>query len=138
MELLQTKAAAGCVVLISTHILEELNELATSVLVMVSGRLAASGHFREIRKLMTNRPHTFTLRSSDDRALAAALIAEACVFSVDLADDGAEGGLSIRTSDRGALTRVLPRRARDAGIRIYEILPTDESLESVFSYLVTR
>jgi ABC-2 type transport system ATP-binding protein len=138
MELLRARAADGCLVLISTHILEELNDLATNVLVMVSGRLAASGHFREIRKLMTNRPHTFTLRSSDDRALAAALIAEACVYSVDLADATAEGGLSVRTSDRGALTRALPRRARDAGIRLYEIRPTDESLESVFSYLVDR
>ena len=64
MELLQSLAASGCTVLISSHILEELNDLATSVLVMVSGRLAASGHYREIRKLMTNRPHAFTLRST--------------------------------------------------------------------------
>ena len=149
MDLLRSMAAAGCVVLISSHILEELNDLATSVLVMVSGRLAASGHFREIRKLMTNRPHTFTIRSSDDRALAAALITEPSVYSVDLADAaggvgvgvagaGPGAGLSIRTSDRGALTRALPRRARDAAIRIYEIRPTDESLEKVFSYLVER
>ena len=138
MELLRARAADGCVVLISTHILEELNDLATNVLVMVSGRLAASGHYREIRKLMTNRPHTFTLRSSDDRALAAALMREQSVSSVDLADSAADGGLSVRTLDRGALTRALPRRAREGGIRIYEIRPTDESLESVFSYLVDR
>jgi ABC-2 type transport system ATP-binding protein len=134
MEMLRTLAAAGCVVLISSHILEELNDLATSVLVMVSGRLAASGHFREIRKLMIDRPHTFTLRSSADRALAAALLAEPSVFSVDVG----ESGLSVRTADRGALTRRLPRIARDAGIRLLEIRPTDESLESVFSYLVER
>jgi ABC-2 type transport system ATP-binding protein len=134
MEMLHGMAARGCTVLISSHILEELNDLAASVLVMVAGRLAASGHFREIRKLMTNRPHTFTLRSSDDRRLAAELIAEPSVQSVDLE----KGVLAIRTSDRGLFTRALPRRARDAGISIRELLPTDESLESVFNYLVQR
>lgn len=134
MELLRTMASTGRTVLISSHILEELNDLASSVLVMVAGRLAASGHFREIRKLMTNRPHTFTLRSTNDRKLAAELISEPSVQSVDLE----KGGLAIRTSDRGLFTRALPRRARAAGISIHELLPTDESLESVFNYLVQR
>jgi ABC-2 type transport system ATP-binding protein len=134
MELLRAMASNGCTVLISSHILEELNDLADSVLVMVAGRLAASGHFREIRKLMTNRPHTFTLKSSDDRKLAAELISEPSVQSVDLT----HGGLAIRASDRGLFTRALPRRARAAGISVHELLPTDESLESVFNYLVQR
>jgi len=134
MELLHAMASAGRTVLISSHILEELNDLADSVLVMVAGRLAASGHYREIRKLMTNRPHTFTLKSTDDRRLAAELISEPSVQSVDLASVG----LAIRTSDRSVFTRALPRRARAAGISIHELLPTDESLESVFNYLVKR
>jgi ABC-2 type transport system ATP-binding protein len=134
MEVLHGLAAGGCVVLISSHILEELNDLASNVLVMVEGRLAASGHFREIRKLMIDRPHTFTVRSADDRRLAAALLALPSVFSVELAT----GGMSIRTSERGAFTRALPKVARDAAVSIYEIRPTDESLESVFSYLVQR
>jgi len=134
MEVMRGLAAGGRVVVISSHILEELNDLATNVLVMVSGRLAASGHFREIRHLMTDRPHTFTIRSSDDRALAAALLADASVFSVELTP----GGIVLRTADRGALTRHLPRTAKAAGIRLLEIRPTDESLESVFSYLVER
>ncbi|MDQ6925358.1 MAG: ABC transporter ATP-binding protein [Candidatus Eremiobacteraeota bacterium] len=134
MELLVRQAGEGRVVLISSHILEELNELATNVLVMVSGRLAASGHFREIRKLMIDRPHTFTVRSTDDRTLASRLMAEPSVFSVELS----HGMISLRTSDRGSLTRALPRVARDAGISIHELRPTDESLESVFSYLVQR
>jgi ABC-2 type transport system ATP-binding protein len=49
-----------------------------------------------------------------------------------------EGGIVVRTADRGALTRQLPRSARTADIRLLEIRPTDESLESVFSYLVDR
>jgi len=134
MDVMRRLAAEGRVVVISSHILEELNDLATNVLVMVSGRLAASGHFREIRQLMTDRPHTFTIRSSDDRVLAAALLADRSVFSVELTP----AGIVLRTADRGALTRHLPRTAKTAGIRLLEIRPTDESLESVFSYLVDR
>ena len=134
MELLHAQADAGRTVLISSHILEELDPLADNVLVVVSGRLAASGHFREIRRLMTDRPHTFTLRSSDDRALAAALFAEPSVAGAEL---GA-GGLTIRAGDRGSFARALPRVARDAGVTLRELRPTDESLESVFSYLVKR
>jgi len=134
MDVMRRLAAEGRVVVISSHILEELNDLATNVLVMVSGRLAASGHFREIRQLMTDRPHTFTIRSSDDRVLAAALLADRSVFSVELTP----AGIVLRTADRGALTRHLPRTAKTSGIRLLEIRPTDESLESVFSYLVDR
>ena len=134
MDVLQRLVADRRVVVISSHILEELNNLATNVLVMVSGRLAASGHFREIRQLMTDRPHTFTIRSSDDRTLAAALLADTSVFGVELTPSG----IVLRTADRGSLTRHLPRTARSAGIRLLEIRPTDESLESVFSYLVER
>jgi ABC-2 type transport system ATP-binding protein len=134
MDVLRSLADAGCTVLISSHILEELRDLATNVLVMVEGRLAASGHYREIRKLMTDRPHAFTMKSSDDRRLAAALMAEPSVFSVELA----AGMMNIRTSDRGAFTRSLPRIAKASAVSIEELRPTDESLESVFSYLVNR
>ncbi len=134
MELLRQMAAAGRTVLFSSHILEEVERLAERVLVMVAGRLAASGDFRAIRKLMTDRPHTFTVASSDDRRLAAALLREPAVFGVEL---GA-GSLLVRSADFSAFSGAIAGVARDAGIRLYEVLPTDESLESVFAYLVER
>ena len=135
MELLRELADQGKTILISSHILEELHHLANNVLVMVAGRLAASGHFREIRRLMTDRPHTFTLHSSDDRRLAAALMADASVQGIEL---GAKG-ITVRTTERTGFARSLPPAgARGAGVTLYELQPTDESLESVFSYLVKR
>jgi ABC-2 type transport system ATP-binding protein len=83
---------------------------------------------------MTDRPHTFTVRSSDDRRLAAALMLEPAVFGAELVD----GRVSVRTADFGAFTRVLPKVARDSQVSLFEVAPTDESLESVFSYLVRR
>ncbi len=134
MQLLRGMAAEGRTILFSSHILEEVERLAQEVLVIVAGRLAASGDFREIRRLMTDRPHTFTIRSSDDRRLAAGLVGHAAVYGVELTD----GRLAVRTSDFGAFTRALAGIARDGGLSLLEVRPTDEDLESVFGYLVRR
>jgi ABC-2 type transport system ATP-binding protein len=133
-ELLRRMADEGRTVLLSSHILEEVERVAESVLVIYAGRLAASGDFRSIRRLMTDRPHVFKLRTSDDRRLASALLDEDCVFGVEL--DGK--GLVVRTSDYGQFTRRLPQVAAAAGITLLELTPTDASLESVFAYLVGR
>ena len=125
------RAARSCS---PSHILEEVERVAERVLVIVAGRLAASGDFREIRRLMTDRPHTFTVRSSDDRALAAALMDEPTTAGVAL-----DGGLiTVRTNDFGAFSRAVAGVAKRSNIRLHELLPTDESLESVFSYLVRQ
>ncbi len=134
MDMLREMAGRGRTILFSSHILEEVERLAEDVLVIVAGRLAASGDFREIRKLMTDRPHTFTVRSSDNRALAAALVADPSVYGVELQD----GTLQVRTGEFAAFTLAIPGVARQAGVSIFELRPTDESLESVFSYLVKR
>ena len=107
--------------------------------VVVSGRHAASGDFRAIRRLMTSRPHVFTVRSSDDRLLASTLIGgtltgRSAVTAVELT----RAGLQVRTSDYGAFCRDIAVLARDHGIRLREVLPADESLESVFAYLVAN
>ena len=133
-ELLRTMAAEGRTVLLSSHILEEVERMAESVLVIYAGRLAASGDFRSIRNLMTDRPHVFHVRSTDDRRLAAALLDLECVFGVEL--DGKS--LVVRTSDLGEFTRLMPQVARDRGVSLHEVRPTDDSLESVFAYLVGR
>ncbi|BCJ60305.1 ABC transporter ATP-binding protein [Micromonospora endophytica] len=132
MGLLHSLGDAGRTILFSSHILEEVEQVSGTVQVMVAGRLAASGDFRTIRRLMTNRPHVFAIRSTDDRALAVALMAEPSVTGVELSRDG----LTVRAGDYGAFTRVLPKVALARGVRVRQLIPEDESLESVFSYLV--
>ena len=134
MDLLRSMAAAGRTILFSSHILEEVERLADSILVVHAGRLAAAGDYRSIRRLMTDRPHTFRVRSSDDRRLAALLIADPAVFGTELLD----GRLAVSTSDYAAFTHALPRLAAAAGVTLHEVAPTNDSLESVFSYLVKR
>jgi len=134
MDLLRRMATEGRTILFSSHILEEVERLSDRVLVVVAGRLAASGDFRRIRRLMTDRPHRFTIRSTDDRALARELLASPSVEGVDLRD----GLLSVNVGDYGELTREVAPAAQRAGASILELRPADESLESVFSYLVRR
>ncbi|WP_377270255.1 ABC transporter ATP-binding protein [Peterkaempfera sp. SMS 1(5)a] len=134
MELLRRFGADGRTVLFSSHILEEVEQLARHIEVVVAGRHAASGDFRRIRRLMTDRPHRYLVRSSDDRALAAALIADGSTAGIEL--DGQEKALRVQAVDFHRFTRLLPRVAHEAGIRLYTVAPADESLESVFSYLV--
>ncbi|MGR3936574.1 ABC transporter ATP-binding protein [Streptomyces sp. BRA346] len=137
MELLRRMGAEGRTVLFSSHILEEVEQLAAHIEVIVAGRHAASGDFRKIRRLMTDRPHRYLVRSSDDRALAAALIADPSTTGIQVdASDGADGGLHIQAVDFPRFTELLPRVAREQGIRLLTVSPSDESLESVFSYLV--
>ena len=151
MDLLQSMGDNGRTVLFSSHILEEVEQIAGSIQVMVAGRHAASGGFRDIRRLMTERPHQYWIRSDDDRGLAAAIMAEGSASGVQLvaAKDAVAGttapsvgtrdtggALHVQATDFASFVHSLPHLASRHGIRLYEVSPADESLESVFSYLV--
>ena len=134
MDLLRTMGAEGRTVLFSSHILEEVEQVARQIEVVVAGRHAASGDFGAIRRLMTDRPNRFVLRTADDRLMASVLLGDPSVRGARLRS---EGGIELEASDFGRFTEVLPRLARQHGVRLHEVTPTDESLESVFSYLVS-
>ena len=134
MDLLSRLGNEGRTILFSSHILEEVERLSGTIQVMVAGRLAASGDFRAIRRLMTSRPHVFRVKTSDDRRLAAALVSRDYTHAVELTSKG----LQVRTSDFGAFCEQIAGLARDENIRLTELLPTDESLESVFGYLIAN
>ena len=128
-------AAEGRAVVVSSHILEEVEELADTILLMVAGRLAASGNFDAIRAKLDERPYEIRVRASDSRHLAGALFADESVDSVKVEPDDA---VMITTRDIVALQSLLPRAAKDSGVTLFSVEPTDESLESVFSYVVAR
>jgi ABC-2 type transport system ATP-binding protein len=133
MDLLRHMGSEGRTVLFSSHILEEVEQVARQIEVVVAGRHAASGDFGAIRRLMTDRPNRYVVRSANDRALARALLGDGSVRAVSLRP---EGGVEVEATDFGRFSAVLPRVARDLDVRLFEVSPTDESLESVFSYLV--
>ena len=134
MDLLETLGDEGRTILFSSHILEEVERLSGTIQVIVAGRLAASGDFRAIRRLMTSLPHMFLVRTSDDRRLGAALIGRPSVTGVEMSGRG----LQVKASDYGAFSREIAGLTREQGIQLRELLPEDESLESVFAYLVEQ
>lgn len=140
IDLLRDLGGQGRTVLVSSHILEEVEQLASNIQVLVAGRHAASGDYREIRRLMTERPLRFTVRSSDNRRLAAEVLVRGLVSGAWLTSrpEDPDATLHLQTSEFTTFVHALPRLARERDITIRELTPADESLESVFSYLVAR
>jgi ABC-2 type transport system ATP-binding protein len=131
--LLQRLAESGRTIVLSSHILEEVEELADTVLLVVNGKLAASGGFRAIRAALNQRPYHVRVTCDAPRALAAAVVTLPAVEAVHMDPDGAVVVLSRNVLD---LQVELPRLAQAAGIRLRRVEPLDDSLESVFGYLV--
>lgn len=123
----------GRCVVVSSHVLDEVERFGSKVLVVAQGRLAAEGDFHRIRELMDDRPHRIRVRSDRARALSAALMAQGAVSGARLVD--------VRTAeydvdDVAAFRRSVAPLARDTDATLDEIIPLDDDLESVFRYLV--
>ncbi len=131
--LLQQLAKEGRTILISTHILEEVETLTDSILLMISGRLAAAGDFRTIRAKLDDRPYTVRIRCADPRSMASALVRLEEVESVSFDPDGS---LVVLNRNASSFQLSVPRLAQKHGIRLFGVEPLDDSLESVYSYLV--
>jgi len=126
--------AQGRTVIVSSHVLHEVERLAERVIVLIHGRLAAAGGHRAIRDAMDDRPRHVLVRSDDDRRLAASLVGLDSVAGVTI--DRARDGLVIQTLQARELATALPRLARHASIRLLEVRALDDSLESLFRELV--
>ena len=124
--------AEGRTVIVSSHVLHEVESMAERVIVIVRGRLAAAGGHHAIRDAMDDVPRQVLVRCADPRQLAAALIPSEAVGGLSITGND----LVISTSSARDLAVALPRTARDLAIRITEVRPLDDSLESLFRELV--
>jgi ABC-2 type transport system ATP-binding protein len=127
--------AEGRCVIVSSHVLGEVERLGSQVLVMSQGRLAAAGDFHELRALMDDRPMRIHVRTDRPREVAGALLEAGSAVGVRL--DG-DHGIEVDTTDARALARALAPVARDRGARLLEVRPLDADLEGVFRYVVQR
>ena len=134
-DLMYKLASEGRTILISSHILEEVEALADTILLIVSGKLAAAGNFRAIREKLDERPFKVRVVAETPRIIAAALMQLPAIESVSVSSDDS---LIVLTKDVGVLQRSIARFAQEEGARLYRVEPLDDSLESVFSYVVQR
>jgi ABC-2 type transport system ATP-binding protein len=126
--------AEGRTVIVSSHILNEVERLAPRVIVLINGRLAAAGGHHAIRDAMDDRPRHILVRSDGGRRLASALIALESVGGVTF--DAGRDGIVIETLRARDLATALPRVARDEAVRLREVRALDDSLESLFRELI--
>jgi ABC-2 type transport system ATP-binding protein len=122
----------GRCVLVSSHVLDEVAKIGSRVLVIAQGRLVASGDYRDLRELMDDRAHRIRLGVSDARRLATALVERGLVngLSID------ERTVMVDTLDVDAFGRQVAALSVELGVRLTEVTPLDDDLESVFRYLV--
>lgn len=130
-ELIRKLGESGRVVVVSSHILHELQSVADRVVLIHQGRLLAEGAVDELREQLDDRPRKLFLRSADPRALASRLFQMAPVSSVAVATDG----VNVETSGGHGFHQEVTQLGSEGLIQ--EIVPRDDSLDSVFGYLVS-
>jgi ABC-2 type transport system ATP-binding protein len=134
IDLFRGFGADGRTVIVSSHVLEEVERVSDRVLAIVDGKLAAAGDVAAIRRAMSDIPYRVRVETDRSRLLAARLLEEALVHGVSVDD----GTLVVETADLAALGRRVPVVAQETGARLLAFQPQDASLESVFRYLVGR
>ena len=131
-DLFRRLGAEGRTVIVSSHVLSEVERLADRVLVLIHGRLAAAGNHRAIRDAMDDRPRHVLIRADEPRRLGAALLDVGTVAGVSVTD----AGLVVTTDRARDLAVAVAPVARKLGVRLREVRPLDDSLESLFRELV--
>jgi ABC-2 type transport system ATP-binding protein len=134
VSLFQRLGDQGRCVLVSSHVLDEIERFGSRVLVVVQGRLAAEGDFHAIRDLMDDRPHRVAVRCEQARLVATALMYNGSAAGVELT---ADDELVVDTADIAGFRHSIATVTAHYGARLYEVRPVDDDLESVFRYLVT-
>lgn len=136
MEIIQKLAAAGKSVIVSSHVLHEVQHLTPNIILLNHGRLLAEGHVRQIRDLIDTHPHHIVLICEHCRDLAAKVVGWDDVEGIRMLPQNK--GLMVETRSPDAFYSRLPQLAMENGSLIQEIYSDDDNLEAVFKYLVNR
>jgi ABC-2 type transport system ATP-binding protein len=136
MDIIHRLADEGKSVLVSSHVLHEVESLTQNVVLLNRGRLVAEGNVREIRDLIDKYPHHIVLVCDEYRKLAGRLLAWEDVEGVKVLTK--EHGVMVETRSPDAFYRRLPELSLQEGTSIREVYSDDDNLEAVFKYLVNK
>jgi ABC-2 type transport system ATP-binding protein len=136
IEVIRDLGVGGCSVLVSSHVLHEVQALTPRIILLHRGRLVAEGHVQQIRDLIDAHPHRIVLVSDDYRALAATVVGWDDVEGVKLM--GRDSAVMVETRQPDKFYSRLPALAVQQGAGIREVYSEDDNLEAVFKYLVSR
>ncbi|MBS1712942.1 MAG: ABC transporter ATP-binding protein [Armatimonadetes bacterium] len=135
MDVLHKLAESGKSVVVSSHVLFEVEQMTRSILLLHRGRLLASGDLGAIRAYIDRHPHRIRIETSEPRILAAYLISLPFVVSAQIGADG--GSLEVQTRQPDAFYETLPKLVLEENVPISGLYSPDNNLEAVFQYLVT-
>ena len=133
IRLIKDRAARGRSVLVSSHILHEIEAMTATILLMHNGRILAEGNIHTIRDLIDEHPHQVRVRASDPRGLAQGLIGHDDVLKLQFED----GAVVLETNRPDDFYRRLTAAAASGALgEIHEVSSPDDNLQAVFDYLV--
>jgi ABC-2 type transport system ATP-binding protein len=133
VDAIRARGEGGSCVLVSSHVLHEVEAMTENVLLLVKGQLVADGNMYRIRELIDEHPHRIRVDCDRPRELGRALLDEESVLSLRFPDADA---VEVETRAPDACYEQIPRRALAAGIKVHRLTSPDASLEAVFHYLV--
>ncbi len=134
IDLLHRLANEGKTILVSSHILHEVEQMTRSILLLHRGRLLASGDLKIIRELLDKYPHRVRIQTHDSHRLAMALMSIPYVISVQITRDGVE----LQTEQPNEFYGAFPRLIEEHQLAIRGFSSPDNNLESIFRYLVNE
>lgn len=133
LALFRQLAAEGRHIVLSSHVLHEVDSISDCVVLLANGSVIAEGNIRGVREEIRERPSQFLLRCADPPRLAALLFERAPIAEARLLDE--EGALLVLARDRRAFSRVLTELAA-GGIAVESVVPADDNVNAVYEYLI--
>ncbi len=136
IRLVKTYGREGKTVVVSSHVLPEIEAMTSSIILIHQGKIFAQGDIHYIRDLIESHPHVISVKCSDRRALALHIVEEEYVLKVDFGHG--EDELLVETRNRDKLFSRLPEIFVQNGIEVDEITSPDDNLQAVFEYLIGK
>jgi ABC-2 type transport system ATP-binding protein len=134
IDLFQKVAAKGFFVIVSSHILHEVDVISDSVVMMSNGYIVAEGDIQDVREEMAEHPMGILVRCDRPALLASRAFSENHVVEVRIDEDGT--GVLVRTRSADQLYMLINRIVLEEGLTVEGVIPVDEDVHSVYSYLI--
>jgi len=135
IELIKEMGAAGKAVIVSSHILHEIEAMTTDILLIYKGQVLAEGNIYRIREMIDEHPHKIRVECSEPRRLAARLVQSPEVRGLDFPDAEEARAFTLETRSPDVCYPLIPRLALEDGIKIRALGSPDNNLQAVFEYL---
>jgi ABC-2 type transport system ATP-binding protein len=136
IRLIKDYKEAGKTVIVSSHVLPEIEALTRTIILLHQGKILARGDIHYIRDLIDKHPHMISVKCSDPRSLASSLVGEPSVLNIQFGP--APDTVVFETQDRDKFFGLIPRLIVDHRIDVEEITSPDDNLQAVFDYLVGK